>query len=469
MSVPTAIWPIAGLLLVCASLPGCSETQPRSVILVTIDTLRGDRISTHGRRVTKPPVMAALAARGRTYTHAYSASSSTAPSHASILTGLFPSWHTIGSINGIRALHSSTDTLAEIFSDAGFRTGAIVSNPVLKASLGLDQGFETYDDQFEGSEIGRKIPERYADRAVDLSLAWLDSIGDEAFFLWLHLQDPHGPYAPPERHACSEVSTDLTDLQLPAGTDHSGYEAIPRYQLYRAERHVLEYQQRYDCEISYTDQELGRLLDWVNEHSANREILVAVSSDHGEAMGEEGFFFAHGHSLGLDQVHVPLILAGPGIAAGETVEMPVTNVALFATILDFAGLPLPVEGAPPSLLRPKKATEISTFYMECLNQVAIVHGNALLRTDLRPATDLAFWQGGNPNSGGFWKPLGEQVVAPLSPSLKVEDRAVDDARVLIARYINLAAEARLVNADLIRGVDLPAEQRKALESLGYIE
>ena len=155
--------------LVCLMMVSCPPTVPRSILLITVDTLRADHLSTYGYRLPTSPQLEYLAARGTCFEYAFAASACTAPSVTSILTGRYASFHTVGLLNGQYVLEPGTPTLATILSSRGFRTCAIIGNPVLHKELGLDAGFDRYDDDIEGRELNRvNTPERSADRVSSL-------------------------------------------------------------------------------------------------------------------------------------------------------------------------------------------------------------------------------------------------------------------------------------------------------------
>jgi len=220
---------VAGLVAYAAL--GCTAAvSPPSVLLVTLDTVRADRLSLYGHPEPTSPNLAWLAARGRRYDAAFAPSSSTAPTHASLLTGRHPSFHSMGAWNSQFALAPDEHTLAERLAAAGFDTAAVVSNAVLRSEAGLDQGFAHYDDRTEGEGVLRAKGRR-ARVAVDRALAWLDARahGDAPLFLWLHLQDAHGPYAPDPDWACPIPEPPAAPggpaLRLEVGRDQ--YEALP--------------------------------------------------------------------------------------------------------------------------------------------------------------------------------------------------------------------------------------------------
>lgn len=483
-----------------AGAPASDADRPPNVLVVTIDTLRDDHLSGAGYGRPTSPELDRFAGRGVRFTRAFSAGSCTAPSHASIFTGVYPSFHSVGGFNSRYPLLADEVTLAERLAAAGYDTAAVVSNPVLARRLGLDQGFAVYDDRLEGRERNRDRPEQDAAAAVEKARRYLAGL-DEPWFLWLHLQDPHGPYEPPPdapRLGVPEAEAAAAGPVLPVGDDQSGHEAIPQYQALGDERRAGVYQHRYDREIATADRELGR---WLAELAAAGELddtLVAITADHGEALGEDGFWFAHGHSVGLDQVRVPLVLTGPGLPAGGEIATPVTNAALFATVLEAVGLEGGGRGAPggetaaagapdraapagtapgapvPSLLALARgeadaAAAAPPVFVESLNQLGIARGDLFLRRDRVPATDEAFWSGPNPTTGGFWKPLGRELsplAGPADPASVPEHEAValDDLLDRFQRRADAAAARHLAARD---PEVLEGEELRRLRALGY--
>lgn len=454
--------PIAFALCATLGLGACSE-PPRSALLITIDTLRADHLAVYGAEGVASPALDRLAARGVVFENALSPASVTAPSHASILTGRYPSFHTIGLTNGIFRLDQETPTLATLLASHGYATGAVVSNPVLQTALGLARGFDSYDDRLEGSEAVRGTPERYADRAVDLALEWFDARPGGPFFFWLHLQDPHGPYVPRDEPACSARAAD-DPRTLPAGTDTSGKDAIPDYQVLGEERRVAEYVRRYDCEIEFTDRQIGRLLERLGEAGRLRHTLVVVVADHGEAMGEDGFWFAHGHSAGLDQVHVPLILAGPGLPTGRRIAEPVSTVWILSTVLDGLGVGLP-EGAETFSLLPLargEAVEPPPVFVDTGPQSAVAWAGAYLRRYRRPPEDE------EPRTGEEWRPVGREIAFPGDRETARSAPPGASLRDLLDRFDRRAAASRHSLDAFHDRIDYNEEELRTLRSLGYL-
>jgi len=179
---------------------GAAQQRERTpVILITIDTLRADRVSSYGHAGAKTPNMAALAADGIQFDNVYVQTPITLPSHASILTGTYPMFHKLQDVVG--RLRDGVPTLATILKESGYATGAFVGSTVLSSHWMLNRGFDTYDDYFDIQAGLRQIDfdriERRADEVIERALEWLGANGTRPFFLWLHLYDPHDPYTPP--------------------------------------------------------------------------------------------------------------------------------------------------------------------------------------------------------------------------------------------------------------------------------
>lgn len=273
----------------------------RSLLLVTVDTTRADRLGPYGAENVETPTLDRLAEGGILFERAYSVAPITLVAHTSMLTGLHPPRHGVRN-NGTHYVEPEITTLAERLRDEGYRTAAVVSASVLERRYGLNQGFELYDDDLSESRERhpRVVPDRPAEFTVDHARAWLDGLGeDERFFLWVHFYDPHASYSPPP----------------------------PFRDTYR--------ERLYDGEIAYMDREIGRLL----QHPRLRggDALVALAGDHGESLGEHG---ENTHAiLAYDStLHVPMILDVPGGPEGVRIDRTVSQVDLMPTLLELLGM-----------------------------------------------------------------------------------------------------------------------------------
>jgi arylsulfatase A-like enzyme/Tfp pilus assembly protein PilF len=278
--------------------PGAPAARP-NVLLVTIDTLRADRLGCYGWKGAATPTLDALAARGARFETAVAHVPLTGPSHASILTGRNPPGHGFRD-NGGYVLPASAKTAAEEFKAAGYRTAAFVSGFPLDRRFGFGRGFDVYDDHLPKGNDPRRAPylERFADATTEAALRFAAAPSDRPFFLWVHYYDPHAPYEPP-----GELS------QRFAG------------------------EAAYDGEIAFVDQQLARLLPALPQ----QRTLTLVTADHGESLGEHGEG-THGLFVYDATLRVPWILTGPAVTAGGVPKTVARGIDVLPTLLDFAGL-----------------------------------------------------------------------------------------------------------------------------------
>ena len=294
-----------------------APAPPGGLVLLTLDTTRADHLGCYGGAAT--PALDALAARGTRWLNALTPSPLTLPAHASLLTGLEPPEHGVRD-NGVTVLGDSVPTVATVLAGRGWDTAAFVASRVLDRRFGLDRGFDRYDDRMAAEALGEYgYPERDAEAVTDAALAWLaartaaglprdgGAEGAKAappFFLWVHYYDPHAPYQPP----------------APAGSSDES---------------------RYRGEIAFMDAQIGRLLAALPPGA-----LIAAVGDHGESLGEHGER-AHGIFLYQASLHVPLIVAGPGVPAGAEIAETVSARRLAPTLLRLLGAAPPAGMAAP--------------------------------------------------------------------------------------------------------------------------
>lgn len=297
---------LAGVCWIVGTTPGCSSEPSPSplaprphVLLITIDTLRADRVTTEGPLAALTPSLQALARRGARFTDATAHAPLTFPSHVSIHTGLLPSEHGARD-NGSYVLETSASTMAERLKEMGYQTGAFVASFVLSRSFGLDQGFDTYVDRFDpsGSRYSFSNLQRRGSEVAGDAAAWLGNaqFDKHPVFVWLHLYDPHTPYDAPAAFA----------RQFP--------------------------DQPYNAEVAAADWAAGYFLQSAGEEFLENA-LVIVTSDHGEGLGDHGEP-EHGIFLYDATIKVPLIIAGPGLPAGTVVADQVRHIDLLPTVLE---------------------------------------------------------------------------------------------------------------------------------------
>jgi len=313
--MPRARAPILAVLLLAGCGPG---PAPRLFLLVSVDTLRADRLGAYGSDRGLTPRIDALARESEVFAAAYAPASHTLPSIAALLTGRLP--QEIGVVDNLSRLAPGVPTLAAELASRGLTTGAVVSNWVLRRASGLDAGFAVYDDQLPQEETTRAVPERIARDTTDAALGLVADCAatpERRCFVWVHYQDPHGPYAPPggrERHLARERAEADGRRLLPLLPGPFGAGGIPSYQAVAGEREVAFYRAGYDAEIAYLDGEVGRLLDGVQERGLWDRAVVVFTADHGESLGENDYWFGHGEDLTEALVRVPLLLRVPGRA-----------------------------------------------------------------------------------------------------------------------------------------------------------
>jgi arylsulfatase A-like enzyme len=303
----------AAIVLIGAGCRG-RASEARNLVVVTVDTLRADKLGAYGDDGGLTPSIDRLAARADVYTSAWAPAPFTLASIAGLMTGHHPA--ALGIENNMSMVPPDVPTLAGLLRARGWRTGAIVGSFVLRRESGIATGFDEFDDAYPGREAHRDVPERQAPDTAAAALrmlARLASRGSAPFFMWVHFQDPHGPYVPPEaeRERClvQERRAPDADRLLPVAADDRGLGAIPRYQFAEGHFDAAWYRAGYDGEIRYMDEHLGRLLAALDDRS-----VVVFAADHGEGLGEDGYWFAHGEYLSDALVRVPLIIRVPGRA-----------------------------------------------------------------------------------------------------------------------------------------------------------
>ncbi|MFP8879451.1 MAG: sulfatase [Myxococcota bacterium] len=298
---------MARTALLLAAMSACSQ-QPLplrpDIFLITVDTLRADHLGAYGYTKPTSPRLDRLARESLVFEHCRSHASNTRPSIASLLTGFLP--HETHMLDGVR-LPNALDTLPEILKRQGYVTRAVVSNWVLSPKAGLNQGFDVYDARMQERERNRPWPERVAAQTTAAAIKQLDTPRDGPLFLWVHYQDPHGPYTPPG--GLQRAFRDATPPRLLAlNPDLSGLGGIPSYQQLGARRDFHDYVAAYDGEIRHMDEQVGRLLDALAERDLYERSLLIFTADHGEGLGERNFYFNHVGYLYDTLTHVPLML-----------------------------------------------------------------------------------------------------------------------------------------------------------------
>lgn len=388
--------------------------RPRNVLLITIDTLRADRVGAYGYPRARTPRLDALAAAGAVFERAYAAAPITLPSHATILSGRYPPGHAARD-NGMK-MSEKTPTLATELKARGFRTGAFVAAFPLDHQFGLARGFDVYSDRLPRDQAGRQANERPAADVINEAIAWLGSMSSAPqspgpqppFFLWIHLFEPHAPYE--------------GDLSRPVAD-------------------------RYDDEIARVDREVGRLLDALG--ASRDQTLIVATADHGEAFGEHGEY-AHSIFVYDTTLRVPLLVTGSGITA-RRVPDAVTLADIAPTIMKRLGFEMKdVDGLDLSGMMRGEALNTRELYAESFAPL-LEFGWAPLRSV----------------RSGEWK-----FIAAPTPELydvvrdAAEQQNAIGARADIARALETRV-ARYSDASLAPNALAIGEAAERLRALGY--
>jgi len=283
-----------------AAPPADNSRVARNVLLITIDTLRADRVGAYGYSAARTPALDALARSGVRFDAAYAAAPITLTSHASLMTGRYPPGHGARH-NGMR-VDSRIPTIADVLAQQGFATAAFIAAFPLDRRFGLSKGFQIYSDRMPRGEDGRPANERPGRMVVDEAMDWIGGHLHQRFFVWVHLFEPHAPYGNP---------ADPSEARRPVAV-------------------------RYDDEIAEADRQMGRLIDALGD--SRHDTLIVAAADHGEAFGEHGEI-SHSVFTYDTTLRVPLLVAGPGVPAGQTVEQIASLVDIAPTIAARTGLP----------------------------------------------------------------------------------------------------------------------------------
>lgn len=306
--------------ILAALLAAPLAAEPHFVLL-SVDTLRADAVGAYGAEDATTPTIDALAEAGVLFEDAQTTIGKTGPAFASIFTSLYPPTH--GSRRNAQRMRSDVPVLAQILGDAGYEAAAFISNWTLRADLvGLDRGFDHYDEEFNQSRNAAGVMERSADDIARAAERWLrrrardDERNGRPLFLWVHFSDPHSPYL--ER-------TGFTPARPPREHRTAGWQKRWRYQ----------------SEVNYVDHWMGRLSRAIEEVLPGPRFTLFLS-DHGESLGEHGYW-GHGKNVHWPNATIPMILAGPGVPEGRKVQAPVGVIDVLPTVLDLLGVETPEE------------------------------------------------------------------------------------------------------------------------------
>lgn len=351
--------PLVGTLLVYLLLPQLggatsAATEGYNVLLLTVDTLRKDHLSYDGYDRLTSPHLDEFAKEAVVFENAYSTTSHTLPSLASVITGKYPMHHGVRN-NDSYALADTALTIAEVFRRHGFITGAIVENGTLRPSRNFNQGFDYYGEAYYVSDVkydipglimlnrisklfGEKVfihPGGEAYHVTNMAKRFLKKNKNKRFFCWVHYVDPHLPYAPPRGYDnifCKREQRFAPDI-------FTIDKHLKRYELNLppAKEVVDKVRALYDGEVVYNDLHIGRLLDALEDMNLLSKTLIVFSADHGESLADHYYYIGHGRLIYDADVAVPLAIRFPDLRHKGVVRDRVSNVNILPTTLDFMG------------------------------------------------------------------------------------------------------------------------------------
>ena len=407
-------------LALFAVLPLAAAPARPNLLLVTVDTLRPDRLGCYGSPYLKTPAVDALAALGAVFGRAFAHTPLTLPSHTNILLGTLPLRHGVHD-NGNFKVPENLPNLATLLKENGYATAAFIGAFPLDARFGLDRGFDVYDENYgSGAALDFQFVERKAEAVVAAALAWLEA-RTGPWFVWVHLFDPHQPYEPP----------------------------APFSERFRSDP--------YSGEVAYVDASLARLFAFLKDPGRAGNTVIVLTGDHGQSLGEHGET-THGYFAYNATLWVPLVLAGPGVTPGVRVDGNVCHVDIFPTVCDLLGLAKP-------------------GYLQGVSLLPALQGKAMPSLSGRPIyfeSLYAYYRRGWAPLRGFIKGTKKFIDLPLP---EVYDLKADfgEARNLAGKDV---ARERAELAGLMKSVssgseaaarpELGAAARQKLQSLGYV-
>ncbi len=342
------------LLSMLLSLAGCASKSPRllnvrHVVVISLDTTRADHFGFLGNQTVSTPRMDALAAVSIVFSNYMTVVPTTLASHTTLFTGKYPHHH--GTPRNGFMVNAANEMLAEILEQAGFYTAGFIGSFALESRFDFAQGFDHYDENFSvlvGDE-GADQNQRSAAEVTDAVIEHLDQTGvPERLFLFAHFFDPHRPYAPPAPY---------DEMYDPKGL--AGLPTIdeimqnPEFTVEQKQSLLRRHELAYAGEISYMDEHVGRLFDYLERHQILDDALVVITSDHGENFTEHPMFFNHGFSVFQTTMRGVCVFRLPNeVNGGSRVDDLIASIDVFPTILDALGLESPsgIDGERVDLL-----------------------------------------------------------------------------------------------------------------------
>ena len=412
------IFILVGVIFTNYSFLGAtSKPEDLNVLLITIDTIRPDRLSCYSTKYLQTPRIDALAEKGAVFDRAFAHNPLTLPSHVNILLGTTPIYHGVHE-NSFSIVAEDFLTLAEYLKGKGYATGAFIGAFPLDSRFGLAQGFDVYDESYPSKSSNVFVfPERKAEKVIESAIDWIGKL-DSKWFTWIHIWDPHAPYLPPDSFLL-KFKDDL-----------------------------------YSGEVAYVDSELGKLFDYLEKSNLAGNTLIVLTGDHGEALEEHGES-THGYFAYNSTLWVPLIIAGPGIEQTRVDEY-VSHTDIFPTLCDVLGIEKP-------------------SFLQGISLLPLLRGKKIKNRAIYFESLLAFYHSGWAPLRGFIEEKVKFIDSPLPEFYNLEDDFDEEENLVqeinLERYQKRMKELIDTYSSLQRPESARKIDREALEklrSLGYV-
>jgi arylsulfatase A-like enzyme len=451
---------LIGLVLFLALAACCSRESDLNVLVITIDTLRPDRLGCYGYEKPTSPCIDEFAKGSVLFEQAVCQTPQTLPSHTSIFTGLYPRNHK--AISHESVVGEEVTTLAEILKDRGYETAAFVSSHVLDSKYGLNQGFDKY---WQIHDVTRPKQRENAylrgiDPTTDEALSWLAENASSKFFAWIHWFHPHRPYEPP-----LWLRPRFTGEYL--GEANSSTEFIMkvwRDQMELGEDDVKYLSGLYDGEVAFSDQQVGRVLDTLDSLGIADNTIVVITADHGEMLYEHEYYFGHDIALYDECIMVPLLIRDPAMnVSPKRIGGLVQSIDIFPTLLDLLGVK-PPEAVDGRTLEPLMIGAENRTTEFAFSETFPFPEKAAPRHAVRSETGKLVWR--ETGSGGLAKHLYDLIADPH------ETRDVMELEPEMARALDLRLHKWIQDKGLHPAPIPTAEETgriHILRSLGYLE
>ena len=444
---PIVAGAVAGLAILVAT---CTLTrEPPSIILISIDTLRPDHLGCYGYTRDTSPNLDAFARQAMVFDNCFAQAPTTRPSCGSFLSGFHP--HELKIFNNSDNVPQEVRTCAERLLDNGYRTIGVVSNFVLRKGGGFDQGFELYDDKMIDTEFIRGVPERTAERTTDTAIGLLRLNHKARFFMWIHYQDPHGPYTPSGPYNTMFLDYPDGPRRLEFNDTVSGKGGIPTYQRLGDHNDFHYYVAQYDGEIRFFDHHFKRLIDTLKALDLYDEALIIITSDHGEGMGERDYYFAHGEYVYNNLIRVPLLIRYGNRLLGRRSDC-VQLMDIVPTILGSADL-----DQDPSLRGVNLLEDIPqsrAIFSEMPDRYALIEGGRKIIYHVAEKEYLLFDLASDPQE---------------TVNLVEHAAGNQDVRRMASRLSQLVREDLLGSGVTRKAAILTDDEKEKLRALGYVQ